>query len=89
MGDNIWFWAIQLLVGIIIAGMSFWLKSIYGDIRLLDKEFRDMEKTMYQNFATKSDVGKLEVKIENLSSKIENMPDRIMGKIEKLLERKP
>lgn len=89
MGDNIWIWAIQFLVGILLAIGGFWARSIITDNKSLWKEYNAMKMTMYTDFATKNDVGKLEVKIENLGTKIEGMPDRIMVKIEKLLEKRP
>lgn len=94
MGDGIWQWVTQILLGIIIAGIGFYIKSVNSDVRSqsrdmtsLWKELKAMDRTLYQEFAMKSDVLKLENKIENLVIKIDSMPDRIMDKIEKVLDR--
>lgn len=89
MNETNWIWIVQFLLSIILGAATLWIKSIYSDIRILDKEFDTMQTTMYREYATKSDVNKLEQKIENLGNKIEVMPERIMVKIEKLLDKKP
>lgn len=62
---------ILVMVGIIVAGLSWWLKELRSEHRELRREFGEVVKNLPVNYASKNDVRDTEHRLNTAINKVE------------------
>jgi chromosome segregation ATPase len=67
---------IQVLFGLVIAGLSWWMTTTWRSVQELKNNLRGMELDIAKNYRTKEETDKIHDRIfENLSAKLDKIGD--------------